>query len=236
MDNEMPGKLNMQKSQSSQPQPYEVRPEPSAVPIAETQEWFGSDWRLVNRETSIEQIANLPLPLETEPVALTPKPEVHSEIVQPAIIHGSSYLMETIVQESLTIKAAEESSNVVCGHDEMKAKATPAAAITTKTVTEAIDSFADLEDLLQNRLPVDLCEAQLPLRISLFGRPAGPRRLRIDAAHSKIPAPHMNRTAEQSQKPSVIASAAATTPNEPSIKAHGSLDRALHYLQDRTDS
>ena len=60
-----------------------------------------------------------------------------------------------------------------------------------KALSADEQSFSDLEDLLQNRLPIDLCETQLPLRVALFGKPAGPRRLRIDAAHTAIPAPHM---------------------------------------------
>lgn len=57
----------------------------------------------------------------------------------------------------------------------------------TPSVVEAAD---DLEDLIQNRLPIQLCQADLPLRVTLFGRPAGPRRLRIDNAHKELAAPH----------------------------------------------
>jgi hypothetical protein len=53
-------------------------------------------------------------------------------------------------------------------------------------------AFSELEELIQNRLPVDLKQTDLPLRVTLFGRPAGPRRLRVDAAHETVPAPHMN--------------------------------------------
>lgn len=57
-----------------------------------------------------------------------------------------------------------------------------------------------LEDLIQNRLPMELSENQLPLKISLFGKPEGPRRLRIDAAHSTIAPPHMASTASRSKR------------------------------------
>ncbi len=101
-------------------------------------------------------------------------------------------------------------------------------------------SFSDLEDLLQNRLPIDLCETHLPLRVALFGRPAGPRRLRIDAAHTAIPAPHMHRSSEKRRDEPVAATAvAAPTPpthTETGADSAGSLDRALQFLQERTES
>ena len=90
----------------------------------------------------------------------------------------------------------------------------------------------DLEDLIQNRLPVDLQHAQLPLRVSLFGRPAGPRRLRIDGAHKQIPAPHFAAGSEQQQ---IAESVGAAMADGSDIKASdssdlASLDRALDSL------
>lgn len=69
-----------------------------------------------------------------------------------------------------------------------------------------------LEDLIQNRLPMELSETQLPLKISLFGKPEGPRRLRIDAAHTTIAAPHMASTASRAKRrePAMAAGQAAT--------------------------
>jgi hypothetical protein len=102
-------------------------------------------------------------------------------------------------------------------------------------------SYAALDDLLYNRLPIELCEAQLPLRIALFGKPAGPRRLRIDAAHSAIPAPHINKTTDKRREQPIQAVVAAPlrTPDLPltsDAETSGSLDRALHFLQERTES
>ncbi len=231
MNMENANDLSIQSSHLSQPQAQPVPYETATLAIAQTHEWFGSDWRSVRKESSTSQLNISPAPIETEPETVKPEQLALSAAVQPAIIERSSYLMETIVQESLSIHAKSDSSSESMIADKMKS-----VSPMMNTEMVASDSFADLEDLLQNRLPVDLCETQLPLRISLFGRPAGPRRLRIDAAHSKIPAPHMNRAAEHSKKPSVVASANMTTPNEQSINAPGSLDRALHYLQDRTDS
>lgn len=110
----------------------------------------------------------------------------------------------------------------------------------TEGATAEVSSFPDLEDLLQNRLPIDLCETQLPLRVTLFGRPAGPRRLRIDAAHSAIPAPHINTTAGKRREQTVAATAAASShvqvsQSQSNAEASGGLDSALHFLQDRTE-
>ena len=106
--------------------------------------------------------------------------------------------------------------------------------------------FEDLVDLLQNRLPIDLCTTQLPLRVALFGKPAGPQRLRIDAAHSAIPAPHFTTTADKRREQPVAVTTAATSQmrnssapdaqNQSDAVAPGSLDRALHFVQERTES
>jgi|GEM_PF-1015246 len=102
-----------------------------------------------------------------------------------------------------------------------------------QTATE--NSFSDLEDLLQNRLPIDLCETQLPLRVALFGKPLGPRRLRIDAAHTAVPDPHMNLTADRRREVSVVAAASQASEAPNADETAGSLDRALHFLQERTN-
>jgi hypothetical protein len=98
------------------------------------------------------------------------------------------------------------------------------------------NGFADLEDLLQNRLPIDLCSTCLPLRIALFGRPAGPRRLRIDAGHTTLAAPHMNRSADRERRSSVTPSEASSSAENSDGEVAGSFDRALQHLQERTDS
>ena len=111
----------------------------------------------------------------------------------------------------------------------------------SKILSADEQGFSDLEDLLQNRLPIDLCKTQFPLRIALFGKPAGPRRLRIDAAHPAVPAPHINLSSdkrrEQPAAPTTVA--AGHTPDthtQTAADSSGSLDRALHFLQERTES
>jgi hypothetical protein len=88
----------------------------------------------------------------------------------------------------------------------------------------------DLEDLLQNRLPVELQQADLPYRVTLFGRPAGPRRLRIDAAHSQIAAPRFLTEGRSRQ--------ASSQKDIPDSDDHdrqdaASLDRALNSLHEQ---
>ena len=78
--------------------------------------------------------------------------------------------------------------------------AVPVAGI-DQVVNQLASGFEELTDLIENRLPVDLCEARLPLRISLFGTPTGPRRLRIDAAHRQLAGPHMSMSTERRRKP-----------------------------------
>lgn len=111
--------------------------------------------------------------------------------------------------------------------------------IVTATIAElsadiqSKEQFSDLEDLIQNRLPIDLCETRLPLRISLYGRPAGPRRLRIDAAHTLLAGPHSNIAADRVRENATAVGASATACGNP---LGGGLDRALHSLQERIDS
>ena len=103
-------------------------------------------------------------------------------------------------------------------------------------VLPAAEQIDGLDELLQNRLPVDLCAAQLPLRVSLFGKAAGPRRLRVDAAHTRVPAPHINVGAERKREEPAMATISDRIAERTTIAETGSLDRALHNLHDRIDS
>lgn len=127
-------------------------------------------------------------------------------------------------------------------------------------ILTAAESFSDLTDLIRNRLPVDLCDAKLPLRVSLFGHAAGPRRLRIDAAHTQLTPPHFRSGSGGSTARPTAVSAGTTAPSSvPSQESDlpgaagtgpvatrsqadvrqnresgaGSLDRALSFLQEQ---
>ncbi|MCP4171407.1 MAG: hypothetical protein GY758_11610 [Fuerstiella sp.] len=108
------------------------------------------------------------------------------------------------------------------------------------------ESFSDLEDLLRNRLPVDIKQADLPLRVALFGKPAGPRHLRIDAAHTQTAPPHMLTSARQKEKSKTAATTASVSQhdradNQPAEIAaanadHDRFDHALNFLEGQSDS
>ncbi len=99
----------------------------------------------------------------------------------------------------------------------------------------------DLDDLIRNRLPVVLQDAELPQHVSLYGRPAGPRRLRIDAAHTELTAPHFAAAAQRSAHHATVAvhrssepDRTGTDPGEPE-QSDASLDRALNSLHGQND-
>jgi len=175
-------------------------------------EWFSNDWR--ERDVKTSRVSHQESPGEATP-------EVVSNTEKP-----------TAAAKRPTARSTVSASSVIANAE--AAKAAEAALTDAK-------SISDLDDLLKNRLPIDLCETQLPLRIALFGRPAGPRRLRIDAAHSAIPVPHFNRTTEKRREQPVAATSSAAPvardfPTPPDATASRSLDRALHFLQERTET
>jgi hypothetical protein len=234
---------------------------PSAT---ETQAWFGGDWRSTGARATVASIAS-ERAAASDSVIVAAGINHRGQVESPSI-----YLMEKMVVESLSdSKSAPpvkvtESIAVEQATTPVALTAKPIAAIPRAFAVEpeipsvpirpaAADSaingakvLSDLEDLLQNRLPIDLCQVELPLRVSLFGRPAGPRRLRIDAAHSRVPAPHMNMSSERRRDEGVTVSAQRSAFEMPSQEEQAgekksaatsaSLDRALHYLQDRTDT
>ncbi len=198
--------------------------------LVSAHEWFGDDWRSNNttsarpeatKSVNVEKfskstetpIAELPV-LETARQSMTvPSAVTWPTDVSPLPAGGQGTFKQTEVARSRAETVHE-----------------------TAELLDDSDSFSELDDLLQNRLPVDLCNARLPMRISLFGRAAGPRRLRIDAVHTKLSGPHMNVAAERKREESVMASTTATPAAQQSISETGSLDRALHNLLDRNDS
>lgn len=118
---------------------------------------------------------------------------------------GPAFLLEKAVEEAIAAKTIDLPIQAM-RHDLEK----------VEVVSNELPSD-DLDDLIQNRLPIDLKEIQLPLRINLFGRPAGPRRLRIDAAHTTIRAPHMVSSADRRRNDSMssrIGASAAETAGE----------------------
>jgi hypothetical protein len=121
---------------------------------------------------------------------------------------------------------------------------TSAIPTTNHEAANAADASSNeaLEDLIHNRLPVDLCPAKLPLRVALFGRPAGPRRLRIDNEHHGVPAPHGPVRQHLSQGAQSETPTDQTTSDTRDQNSSGSdlslnsLDSALQYLNGRVNS
>ncbi|MEO2026353.1 MAG: hypothetical protein ABGZ23_10800 [Fuerstiella sp.] len=117
---------------------------------------------------------------------------------------------------------------------------------TAKDISQCNEAFSDLEDLLQNRLPFDIKQADLPLRIALFGSPAGPRRLRVDAAHTQTAPPHIMTSARQEQKSRPAATTASVSDrddagNQPAADTaanadHDRFDHALDFLEEQSES
>lgn len=95
-----------------------------------------------------------------------------------------------------------------------------------------IEAADVLEDLIQNRIPMQLQQADLPMRVTLFGRPAGPRRLRIDAAHTQIAPPKFAAGNRAGRGASAAARAGAVTSGTGADEA-ASLDRALNSLHEQ---
>lgn len=134
----------------------------------------------------------------------------------PLISHGAEWF------------AAADEPEVVSVSDQ------PISATTTESPAGDL-----LDELIEDRLPAKLEPTHLPLRVSLFGRPQGPQRLRIDAAHHQIAAPHMakrNRSASAPRQKVVAASPA--TRQEAATEADGAvdlsrLDRALNSLKEQ---
>lgn len=126
-------------------------------------------------------------------------------------------------------------------------RATEVGAVTAaNTASPDSETFRDLEELLHNRMPVDIRQADLPLHIALFGNAAGPRRLRIDAAHTQVAASHILTSARQKRKP-MPTTVAASGPEidvtgSPSADTAASnadyerFDRALDLLEGQSDS
>ncbi len=148
--------------------------EPTAVELVQKSEWFGGDW----------------IRPSSQPV--TPNAGGDGSRQEAAIAS------EVSIAQVQPVSVPPVSVSPV-SHQSVSTVTTQMAAVPLPVSAEgqATEIFSDLNDLIANRLPVDLCEARLPLRVSLFGRPAGPRRLRIDAGHTQLAGPHMSMNADR---------------------------------------
>lgn len=103
-----------------------------------------------------------------------------------------------IVEEDMSAQNSQVQAMEAPGPRTDHSVATLAAADAQEATAETAPD--PLDDLIHNRLPLQLNQTQLPLQIALYGRPDGPRRLRIDAAHTQIAPPHMSSVERQAQR------------------------------------
>jgi hypothetical protein len=185
-----------------------LSPEASGSNTAAAPRWYSNDWRQ-------KSVTLTPIDADRSPEHPLPTPNVP----QPP----SSG--ETAVQPR-----AEIPSIVAVHSPSIQQSQSP---ITLSSPTSApVESCPGLDDLIENRLPMDLQQARFPLQINLFGRAAGPRHLRIDAAQPVLTGPHasfQSGTKSGSKSRSVTATSSAT-------ESQGRLDRALSSLEERSES
>lgn len=213
-----------------------------AAQLVATNEWFGHELhsRAVSANPEVPRESNRTEPpvFEFSTFERPPRPALAPEPEDLPEKRGAAYLMEALVRESL-----DRVSGPVPGAE---SRSLPETQTDGTPSGEEVRGRSDvLDDLILNRLPVDLCETRLPLKIALYGKPAGPRRLRIDAAHTAVPAPHIPHSSNHTKEDvevMVTANAApeqVVTPSEssapPALKPR-SLDRALNSLHNRIDS
>ena len=146
------------------------------------------------------------------------------------------------------VAEAADLPEVAAQVDEVDSIAVAADIAETELQLPPSECWSDLNDLLQNRLTMQLMQADLPLKITLFGKPTGPQRLRIDSAHTQIAPPHMSMGARSSKRAQPVAAPAkSVTPAEESIASRRTsidsgasdanrFDRALNFLEEQADT
>lgn len=215
-------------------------------------EWFGGDWRggsTVSADAKIDAVASAAhVAIDkwsslcgTSDKNLTSEPKLTPEM---SVVPESNLSAETTLKTRTEMEAEHQISTPGLA-------AQPELLVSELSEKVGVTGFADLTALIENRLPVDLMQARLPLRISLFGRAAGPRRLRVDAAHSTLAGPHTASGAEKRSTAAYTGAAAQlnvrTSGKRKSADNHivpesfvterntESLDRALTFLQEQGD-
>ena len=183
-------------------------PEASRSGTGGTPRWFSRDWQQKSAGFS----------------AVVPE-SVSADTTTTSIVPQSPTTVENPVPARTEIRA-----NVVVDRQGIQASQTQMPL--TSMSPEPVESCPGLDDLIENRLPMDLQQAHFPLQITLFGRAAGPRHLRVDAAQPVLTGPHTKfRTATTSGSGS--RSVAATSS---AMESQGRLDRALSSLEERSES
>lgn len=122
-----------------------------------------------------------------------------SEIEEILAAEHSQVSRRTLEEQDFLRPSNAQTTDMPASENSTSAASEPTAAVidTAAVTPQAVDL---LDDLIHNRLPLELSETQLPLQIAIYGRPNGPRRLRIDAAHGQIAPPHMATVERRAQR------------------------------------
>lgn len=221
--------------------PKELVTNTSSNALVGSDEWFGADWRTSVTESVTADVGESEVIEEIQAADQETVAEDFAAESQAAdsLADGDEDdldIDDTVVE----LRESRLSQKRVPSVEEVVVKA-------EENVLDASDSRSDLEDLIHNRLPMELRQVDLPLQVSLFGRPSGPKRLRIDNAHTQIAAPHMLSGARRNRRPEKMAVAAEQNrPMEsedrqsggPAEQGRGTpgLDKALNFIDERSDS
>lgn len=168
-----------------------------------------------------------------------------------SIEHSSREEMQTLSSISRTaaaesdVLATDDSTWFDSDSFSANAELPPEADSQAETKDSSVVKSDLLEDLLQNRLPMELKQAQLPLQVALFGKPSGPQRIRIDAAHTTIAAPHMASSANRAKRKTPVAAAKKTNESRHNQQQRSDsgqsamdgsrFDRALNFLEEQSE-
>lgn len=183
--------------------------------LVESGEWFGTDWQGLDRDAPTADLG-----LEEESIDI---PIIGHEEEDPDSVNDIGF---DFAQQGNFER--EDVSLPVVDKEEFAADDTAESE-----GSEAASARSDLDELIQNRLPLQLKQTDLPLKVALYGKPAGPKRLRLDSSHTQIAAPHMTLKSRPRRPKATTTQESA--PSDSSSQISEGLDRALNFLDEQAD-
>ncbi|MEZ6039029.1 MAG: hypothetical protein R3C20_00890 [Planctomycetaceae bacterium] len=177
----------------------------SADPMVKPEEWFSGDWipNVVSARNRNQSQSGAVVQSEAH-VAIDTWAEQNGTMAADKTEFPQVDSNESGENQNSIDPVSVEEHLVTMKHDESETSETVLGGFAAEN-PEMISGFEALTDLIENRLPIDLCDAALPLRVNLFGTPAGPRRLRIDSAHTSLSGPHFSINSDiQQQSPEMV--------------------------------
>ena len=212
------------------------------APLVSPTEWFGEDWRKPIVEEIVEEA------IEAESIGAGPTAEAPAAATsprpQPVVAEAAAVVTPETARSTPAAESVEDDVEDTEVEVLRQRQATPPPEVLASFPPPGIPGFSEpqpvsaerqvVEDLIENRLPVNLQQADLPLNVSLFGKPSGPRRLRIDSAHTEIAPPHMlSRSRKRKRTQPTAASQSVAAP--PATDGSAGLDNALNYIDEQLD-